>query len=221
MKPLIQAGLVVWFGFGVAGVVMADFSALSQAMAAPNAEPTPEKVQELNKVLTQSNPNLKTLLLTQDARAMIDQQRANYLNPEAQKVQKPPEPKVITPKSVAAKNVTKPRVASQNVAVSAVIIKPDGSSLVRVNNQYNPGKSKGFKVDYQGSTSEGAAIVVQGKTQIVPVGSTLVTGKNAVLPSYQLQKKSQERASQQAVPKTEEKAAKDALKSVQIINATE
>ncbi|WP_127471167.1 hypothetical protein [Thiomicrorhabdus aquaedulcis] len=221
MKPLIQAGLVVWFGFGFSGVAMADFSALSQAMAAPNPEPTPEKVEELNQALTQSNPNLKTLLLTQGARAMIDQQRANYLNPEAQKVQKQPEEKAVTPKRVAENKVSKPRVASQNVAVSAVIIKPDGSSLVRVNNQYNPTNPKGFALNYQDSNADGVPIMVQGKVQRVPVGSTLITGKNQVVPSYQLQRQLQTQKRQAAVPKTEEKAAKEALQSVRIINATE
>jgi hypothetical protein len=202
---------------------VAAFNAFAQALAAPNAEPTPEEVDALNKAMTQSNPNLKTLLLTQEARVMIDQQRANYLNPQAPK---PSAAKVVKPENVEATNDTKvikpkPKAVSQNVAVSAVIIKPDGSSLVRVNNQYNPVQAKGFAVDYQSSTTAGVAIMVQGKTQVVPVGSTLVTGKNAVLPSYQVQKDIQAKAAQKALLKTEETAAKDALKSVQIINATE
>jgi len=58
-------------------------------------------------------------------------------------------------------------------------------------------------------------ITVNGKTQVVPVGSTLLTHKNRLIDSYKLKAQ----ARKQAMPKTEQKAVKQRLEQVQILKA--
>lgn len=161
----------------------------------------------------QVTPLFKTLFLSQEERKRIDKQREAYLNPPV----KEPE-KVITkiePKKIDAQPKKKRIYIPPKVEISAVIVKPDGSTIIRVNNKYNTSPSKHIKVDNYAATTDGVPITVNGKTQIVPVGTTLLTQKNKLIDTYKLNTQ----ARQNALPKTEQKAVKNRLDEVQILNA--
>lgn len=161
----------------------------------------------------QVTPLFKTLFLSQEERKRIDKQREAYLNPPI----KEPE-KVITkiePKKTDAQPKKKRIYIPPKVEISAVIVKPDGSTIIRVNNKYNISPSKHIKVDNYAATTDGVPITVNGKTQIVPVGTTLLTQTNKLIDTYKLNTQ----ARQNALPKTEQKAVKKRLDEVQILNA--
>lgn len=156
----------------------------------------------------QKAPGFKTLFLTQEQRALIDKQREAYLNPIVRKPEKKIEP-VVSGKPAKKRIYIPPKVA-----ISAVIIKPDGSTIIRVNDKYNKSPSKHIALDQKSTTSKGVPITVNGKTQIVPVGQTLLTRKNKLVDTYKLDSS----ARKQAMPKTTQKAVKNRLDQVQILS---
>ncbi|BBP46604.1 hypothetical protein THMIRHAS_19770 [Thiosulfatimonas sediminis] len=171
----------------------------------------------LNKPL-----NLQTILLDKPTREKIDRQRAAYINPPiVQEVEKiPPPPPPVTGTGVANKNVKpkkKPIYLPYKLAVSAVVIKPDGSSLVRVNGKYNQTNSKHITINSSHTSSKGVAFEVIDKEQIVPVGSTLLPRQSKVLPTYQMVQNEKIKAKQKALPKTKETVAQDTLEQVKIL----
>ena len=153
---------------------------------------------------------LQTLFLSKTTREKIDKQRESYLHPVTEKkVAK------ILPKEVEKSG--KPKVKRiyipPRVEISAVLVKPDGSTLIRVNDKYNYSPSKHINIDYVGSSANGVPVTVEGKTKIVPVGSTLLTRQNRLVKTYKLD----ETARTQSVPKTKQVAVKERLEQVQIL----
>lgn len=183
---------------------------LSSISLAASQDAAIETFQVQNNQVT---PLFKTLFLSQEERMRIDKQREAYLNPPV----KEPE-KVITkvePKKGDGKPKKKRIYIPPQVAISAVIVKPDGSTIIRVNNKYDKSPSKHIDIDGSNANIDGVPITVNGKTQLVPVGSTLLTRKNKLIDSYKLKAQSR----QNALPKTEQKAVKNRLDEVQILNA--
>jgi len=175
------------------------------------AEDVPkEAINKFNVLNDQVSPKFKTLFLTQEARLKIDKQREAYLNPPVAKKEEP-----ILPIKKSKKPQKKRIYIPPKVAISAVIIKPDGSTLIRVNNKYNKSPSKHINLDQTNATSKGVPITVNGKTKIVPVGSTLLTRKNKLIDTYKIDAQ----ARKKVMPKTEQKAVKETLKQVQILSA--
>lgn len=93
------------------------------------------------------------------------------------------------------------------------MVKPDGSRLVRVNNKYNRSPSKYIKMDFLNSSAIGVPVSVQGKNQIVPVGSTLLTRKNKLVKTYKLEKTKRK----VKTLKTKQKAVKERLDQIKIL----
>ncbi len=171
--------------------------------------------QNIDKFSVQNNqvaPDFKTLFMSQEQRALIDKQREAYLNPPAPKK----EEKIV---KVQPKDDGKPKkkriYIPPKVAISAVIIKPDGSTLIRVNDKYNKSPSKHIQLDDRAASLNGVPITVNGKTKVVPVGKTLLTRKNKTVDTYKLKKAERK----QAMPKTEQKAVKNRLDQVKILTA--
>ena len=146
-----------------------------------------------------SQKKLQTLFMNKATRVKIDKQREAYLKPTlATKTAKIlPEKKGKSQKPKAKRIYIPPKVA-----VSAVIEKPDGARLVRVNNKYNRSPSKHINMDFDNSTTDG-----------VPVGSTLLTRKNKLVKTYKLE----QAVRKKAVPKTKQVAVKERLDQVQIL----
>lgn len=153
---------------------------------------------------------LQTLFLSKATREKIDKQRESYLHPVTEK-------KVarILPKGIGESG--KPKVKRiyipPRVEISAVIVKPDGSTLIRVNDKYNHSPSKYIDMDYASSSTNGVPVTIQGKTKIVPVGSTLLTRQNRLVKTYKLDQS----ARMQSAPKTKKVAAKERLEQVQML----
>ncbi len=153
---------------------------------------------------------LQTLFLSKATREKIDRQRESYLHPITKnKVAR------ILPKEVETSG--KPKVKRiyipPRVEISAVIVKPDGSTLIRVNDKYNHSPSSHIDMDYAGSSPNGVPVTIQGKTKIVPVGSTLLTRQNRLVKTYKLDQS----ARTQSGPKTKQIAVKERLKQVEIL----
>jgi len=187
-------------------------SAFNMACAA-DADLKDDSIEKFQVVNNQVTPLFKTLFLSQEARQKIDKQREAYLNPPARvpdKVVAKVEPKTIDGKPKKKRIYIPPKVA-----ISAVIIKPDGSTIIRVNNKYDKSPSKHINLDSKNTSTNGVPITVNGKTQVVPVGSTLLTRKNKLVDTYKLNAQSKK----SAMPKTEQKAVKQTLEQVQILNA--
>ncbi len=197
-KKLLTSTVAVCIGL-LSGYSYADGDKVSEAI---------DKFSIQNNQVT---PQFKTLFLTEEQRRKIDKQREAYLNPPA-----PSKQEEIKPIAKADGKPKKKRIyIPPKVAISAVIVKPDGSTLIRVNNKYNQSPSKHIKLDENAANSNGVPITVNGKTQIVPVGKTLLTRKNKLVDTYKLDAA----ARKQAMPKTEQKAVKSRLEQVQILNA--
>jgi len=154
-------------------------------------------------------PQLQTLFLSKETREKIDQQREAYLNPvEVKKVVK------ILPKGTGTKKPKIKRIyIPPKVSISLVMVKPDGSRLVRVNKKYNRSPSKYIAMDFLNSSSEGVPVQVQGKNNVVPVGSTLLTRKNKLVKTYKLKKAKRKKPTL----KTKQEAVKKTLEQVQIL----
>ncbi|WEJ62110.1 hypothetical protein [Thiomicrorhabdus lithotrophica] len=187
-------------------------SAFNMVYAA-DADFRDDSIEKFQVVNNQVTPLFKTLFLSQEARKKIDKQREAYLNPPV----KVPEKKIakVEPKSIDGKPKKKRIYIPPKVAISAVIIKPDGSTIIRVNNKYDKSPSKHINLDTTKANTNGVPITVNGKTQVVPVGSTLLTRKNKLIDTYKLNAQSKK----SAMPKTEQKAVKQTLEQVQILNA--
>ncbi len=152
---------------------------------------------------------LKTLLLSKETREKIDRQRESYLNPVVEK-----KTVKLVPKAKKGGGIKKKRIyIPPKVSVSLVMVKPDGSRLVRVNNKYNRSPSKHIKMDFLNSSATGVPVSVQGKNQIVPVGSTLLTRKNKLVKTYKLEKSKRK----VKTLKTKQKAVKERLDQIKIL----
>ncbi len=177
-----------------------------------------EEGQSLDKSISildvknnQVSPKFRTLFLSQEQRMIIDKQREAFLNPPLPKQAEEKIEKLVKAGKPKKKRIYIP----PKVAISAVIIKPDGSTLIRVNNKYNKSPSKHINVDQSSANTKGVPITVNGKTQIVPVGKTLLTRKNRMVDTYKLD----EAARKKAMPKTEQKAVKKRLDDVKLLSA--
>lgn len=171
------------------------------------------KSEKIDKFSVQNNqvmPDFKTLFLSQQDRKKIDEQREAYLNPPIPKKEEKIEPVIAKAKKPKKKRIYIP----PKVAISAVIVKPDGSTIIRVNDKYNKSPSRHIKLDSQSASADGVPITVNGKTKVVPVGKTLLTRKNKLVDTYKLDAA----ARKQAMPKTEQKAVKQRLDQVKILN---
>jgi hypothetical protein len=153
---------------------------------------------------------LQTLFLSKATREKIDKQRESYLHPVSEKKVARILPKEV---EVSGKPKVKRIYIPPRVEISAVIVKPDGSTLIRVNDKYNHSPSKHIDMDYAGSSSNGVPVTIQGKTKIVPVGSTLLTRQNRLVKTYKLD----ESARMKSAPKTKQVAVKERLEQVQIL----
>lgn len=155
--------------------------------------------------------NLKTVLLNKPTREKIDAQRADYLNPKPEKQKEAIEP--IKKKTGDKKAKKKPIVLPYKLSVTAVIKKPDGSALVRINDQYNQTKSKYISIDESRTGPNGAVLKILRKTQTVPVGQTLFPRQMKMVENYKIEQQEKKKA----LPKTKDKVTEDTLKQVQII----
>lgn len=154
-------------------------------------------------------PQLKTLFLSKSTREKIDQQREAYLNPVVEK-----KTLKLVPKTIGGGKTKKKRIyIPPKVTVSLIMVKPDGSHLVRVNDKYNRSPSKHIKMDFSNSSPKGVPVNVQGRIKVVPVGSTLLTRKNKLVETYKLEKAKRKASA----PKTEQKAVKQRLEQIQIL----
>lgn len=163
------------------------------------------------------NLNLKTILLDKSTREKIDRQRADYLNPKVEQQPEEIKPVLEEPKKsqLAKKPRKKPIYLPKELSVSAIIKKPDGSSLVRINGKYNQTKSKHIKLNDRDSGPQGAVFKVLNKEKRVPVGQTLLPRKMSTVANYKIEQQKK----QEALPKTKDKATGNTLKDVQIITA--
>lgn len=195
------------------GVLVSLFS--TNVVLAATQEESKESIDRFKVINNQVTPLFKTLFLSQEDRQRIDKQREAYLNPPVAEPKK--ELVKIEPEKLQGK--TKPKkkriYIPPKVAISAVIVKPDGSTIIRVNGKYDKSPSKHIKLDSYHANTDGVPITVNGKTQIVEVGTTLLTNKNKTIDTYKL--KAQARKS--AMPKTEQKAVNKRLEQVKILNA--
>jgi hypothetical protein len=181
------------------------------------AEEPPAQEKNIDKFTIQNNqirPDFKTLFFSQKQREKIDKQREAFLNPPSPKFEE--DIAKVSPKLSDTKAKKKRIYIPPKVAISAVVIKPDGSTIIRVNNKYNQSPSKHIILEKDNVSSNGVPITVNGKTKIVPVGQTLLTRKNKLVDTYKL--KAQERKA--VMPKTEQKAVKKRLEEVKILNSS-
>lgn len=163
------------------------------------------------------------LLTAPELRAKIDQQRLDYLNSqnvdevEAESKPEPIKPKVV--KKTSPSGPYKPRnpIASK-IAVSAVIEKPNGERVVRVNNEYQTQTTKKVPLQLNQTTPKGAVLKDGDKTVVVPVGSTYLSKKQKVVESHTLVKKSVKSKPERQILNADDSAVKQTLKDVQIIN---
>ncbi len=152
---------------------------------------------------------LKTVFLSKETREKIDQQRTSYLHPVTEK-----KTVKLLPKGTGRSVPKKKRIyIPPKVNVSLVMVKPDGSRLVRVNDKYNRSPSKHIKMDFSNSSDTGVPVSVQGRTQVVPVGSTLLTRQNKVVKSYKIEQAKRKKMA----PKTKQEAVKERFKQVQML----
>lgn len=185
---------------------------LSAAPVANNPQINAEKNKQPMSSDNMLSPlNLKTVLLDKPTREKIDRQRALYLNPE---VEKPPE--VITPPPQGKGNST-PKKKSiylpYKLTVSAVVKKPDGSALVRINDKYNQTRSNHILIDEPQSGPKGVVLQVIDQETRVPVGQTLLPRKMKTVDNYKIAQQEKKKA----LPQTKDKATENRLKEVQII----
>ncbi len=189
-KVAIWIGLLV--GISVSSIVYAE-----------NRNPS-EVEDNLN-----ITPQLKKIFLSKETREKIDQQREAYLNPVVEK-----KTIKLLAKTGGTEAPKKKRIyIPPRVNVSLVMVKPDGSRLVRVNDKYNRSPSKHIKMDFSNSSAHGVPVNVQGRTQLVPVGSTLLTRKNKLIKTYKIEQAKRKKSA----PKTEQKAVKQRLEQVKIL----
>jgi len=169
-----------------------------------------EAVVSTAEKASKADSGLNKFFLDKSTREKIDRQRESYLNPSKAVKHSAvlPEAKTSAQKPKIKKIYIPPRVS-----VSAVIKKPDGSTLVRVNNKYNRSPSKHINLDLMHTTTDGIPVTIQGKTKVVPVGSTLLTNKNKLIKSYKLE----QAEGKSAIPKTKQVAVKERLDQVQIL----
>ncbi|QCU90687.1 hypothetical protein [Thiomicrorhabdus sediminis] len=170
-----------------------------------------EQADDLQQIQQRHSKGFKTLFLSVAERQKIDEQRLSYLNPKLVEEQK--EEKIL-PKT-KSKPKKKRIYIPPKVAISAIIVKPDGTTLVRINNKYNQSPSKYIDINEQAANTNGVPITVKGKTQIVPVGQTLLTRQGKLVDTHKLDAQARKRQ----LPKTEQKAVKQRLEQVQILNA--
>ena len=197
VKFTIPVLCILVFGISVSQVSLAETD---------KADSNIERFKVKNNQVT---PLFKKLFLTQEERQRIDKQREAYLNPPAK------EPEKLIAKVGDGKPKKKRIYIPPKVAISAVIIRPDGSTIIRVNGKYNKSPSKYIQLDERGTNTNGVPITVNGKTKIVPVGTTLLTHKNKLIDTYKLDAA----ARKKALPKTEQKAVKKRLDEVKILTA--
>jgi len=189
----------------------------SVSMANSDAD-SEQKIAKFTVQNNQVSPGFKTLFFSQKERTKIDEQRERFLKPViAKKEEKITKEKIIKPRTLAGRP-EKPRkkriYIPPKVAISAVIIKPDGSTLIRVNDKYNTSPSKHIELNTNRASTEGVPITVNGQTQVVPVGQTLMTRKQTLVDTYKIK----EQARQAAMPKTQQKAVKNRLEDVKILS---
>lgn len=158
--------------------------------------------------------NLKTILLDKPTREKIDKQRAAYLNPQLeseQEIIQPPPKKTGMDGKPKKKGIYLP----YQLSVTAVVKKPDGSALVRIDNKYNLTKSKHIYIDQTQTGPEGVLFSVAGKEKLVPVGQTLYPRSMKTTDNYVIEQQKKK----EALPKTKDKATENRLKEVQILTA--
>ncbi|WP_373019811.1 hypothetical protein [Thiomicrorhabdus sp.] len=166
--------------------------------------------------------SLNRLMLTPEQRAKIDADRLAYLkslqvkNVTEDKQEIVKEVKEVKKKpKVAVK--AKPRVVlPKKLAVSAVIERPDGSKIIRINNKFEEVPSKHVKVDYDKTNLRGVEMDIDTKGDVfIPVGSTYYPSKNKMVETYKLNKKP---STKQKILQADDSSVKRDLKDVKIVN---
>ncbi|MDX1346615.1 MAG: hypothetical protein R3189_00040 [Thiomicrorhabdus chilensis] len=171
-----------------------------------------------NASLAYAEQELNRLMLTPEQRAQIDQDRLNYLKSQQVKHVED-EPVEEKPKQVVSKPPYKKRVIlPKKLSVSAVIVNPDGSRLIRINDQFNKSPSKHVSIDYQKSNVKGADLQVNKKEVFIPVGSTYLPAKNTIIESYKLDQKAAKANPKQQILKADDRSVKRDLKDVKTVN---
>lgn len=164
-------------------------------------------------------PGVEKLLLTPEQRVKIDQQRIDYLKSLEvgevdQEEDKKPEIKPVKKAS------SKPRsYLPRKLAVSAVIEKPNGNRVVRVNNKYHHTSSKKLPVKLDQTTSSKGVVIKDGdKSVVVPVGSTYLSRKGKVVETYKLDKQKAKTKPAKAILDADNSGVKQTLKDVKMVN---
>jgi len=169
--------------------------------------------------LSAEEPGVEKLLLTPEQRLKIDQQRVDYLKSlEVAEVEEEEEKK---PEVKAVKKVTsKPRTyLPRKLAVSAVIEKPNGNRVVRVNNKYHSAPTNKVPIDLQQTSSSTGVVLKDGtKSVVVPVGSTYLSRKGKVVESYKLNKQKAKTKPAKAILDADNSGVKQTLKDVKTVN---
>lgn len=115
-----------------------------------------------------------SLLLSSEQRAQIELQRQNYLHPQ-------PKPT----KTLAAQKVAKPKSnLPKNLAVSAVIVTPEGRKIVRINGEYQLPKNKNIRLDANATRLDRAALDLNGHKVEVPVGYNYQPNQKTLVKNY-------------------------------------
>jgi|GEM_PF-5696831 len=158
-----------------------------------------------------------TLLIAPEQRAIIDQQRLNFLNSkDIGEIEEEKKPEVKLIKKSAPYKPRNP-IASK-IAVSAVIEKPNGERVVRVNNEFYSETTPKVPLQLNQATPKGAVVVDGGKTVLIPIGSTYLSNKQTVVESHTLDKKRVSSQPARQILNADDSAIKQTLKDVQTIN---
>jgi len=163
-------------------------------------------------------PGVEKLLLTPEQRIKIDQQRVDYLRSlevgeVGQEEKKKPEIKPIK------KVTSKPRsYLPRKLSVSAVIEKPDGSRMVRVNNKFHTAPSNKVPVELDQTSPKGVVLKDGDKSVMVPVGSTYLSRKGKVVETYKLDKQKAKTKPAKAILDADNSGVKQTLKDVKTVN---
>ncbi|MDG6773944.1 hypothetical protein QCB45_06345 [Thiomicrorhabdus sp. ZW0627] len=172
-------------------------------------------------VAVAAEQKLDRLMLTPEQRAKIDAERLSYLKSlkvgqvgEDKEAAEKPKEVVKKPKKFVQK---KPRVVlPKKLEVSAVIERPDGSKIIRINNKFEEVPSKHVKIDYDKSNLRGVEMDIETKGDVfIPVGSTYYPGKNKMVETYKLNKKP---STKQQILKADDSSVKRDLKAVKTVN---
>lgn len=118
------------------------------------------------------------LFLTPAQRAVIDQQRRDFLENQQTNIQQATRTKPTQKKKKSARLAPK-------ISLTSVISTPEGQSY-RLNGQYVKSSKSGYKILKNGERPDAAKLSLHGKTVHLKVGETYLPVKNKVEKNYKI-----------------------------------